>query len=178
MLRIITIISTGGTIEKTYDELTGELNNQVSVLSRMLRHLRLEDTTIETVELMHKDSLEMSDSDRRQVIEAVRSIISDPESPHKDSAGVVVLHGTDTLQDTGESLLAQIPELRIPIVLTGAMRPYEMKRSDALQNLNEAIFATRISAPGVYFAGHGKLLKFPGVTKDRSRGTFVKHSAD
>jgi len=169
-VRTITIISTGGTIEKTYDELTGELDNRISVLGRMLRHLRLEDTTIKTVVLMAKDSLEMTDDDRRRVVEAVRAVTDNPEDK---SAGVVVLHGTDTLADTGELLQAELPEPRFPIVLTGAMRPYEMKRSDALQNLTEAIFAAGTTTPGVYFAGHGKLLRFPGVTKDRSLGTFV-----
>jgi L-asparaginase len=175
-VRTITIISTGGTIEKTYDEFAGELTNKVSVLARMLRHLRLEDTTIETIELMHKDSLELTDADRQAVVDTVLAV-AEPGHP-AGADGVIILHGTDTLGTTGDLLHAQIPEPRIPIVLTGAMRPYEMKRSDALQNLNEAIFATRNADPGVYFAGHGKLLTFPGVVKDRERGTFVRLDQD
>jgi L-asparaginase len=62
----------------------------------------------------------------------------------------------------------------VPIVLTGAMRPYEMKRSDALQNLTEALFACGVLSPGVYCVAHGRALPFPGVVKDRDHGTFVR----
>ncbi len=62
----------------------------------------------------------------------------------------------------------------MPIVLTGAMRPFEMKSSDALQNLTEAIFAAGVLPPGVYCVAHGRALAFPGVRKDVERGTFVK----
>ena len=63
---------------------------------------------------------------------------------------------------------------RVPVVLTGAMRPFEMERSDAFQNLTEAIFATGVLSPGVYCVAHGRALAFPGVVKDREGGRFVK----
>ncbi len=66
-----------------------------------------------------------------------------------------------------------IPETKVPIVLTGAMRPFEMKQSDALQNLTEAIFATGVLPAGVWCVAHGRALRFPGVKKDRGLGTFV-----
>ncbi len=59
-------------------------------------------------------------------------------------------------------------------MLTGAMRPFEMKQSDALQNLTEAIFATEVLPPGIYCVAHGRVLRFPGVRKDPERGTFVQ----
>jgi L-asparaginase len=166
--RSITLITTGGTIEKTYDEATGQLVNRGSLLRRMLRRLRLEDTAVNTIELMSKDSLLMTDDDRAQVVEAVRLAAANVEAK-----GIVILHGTDTLVQTGERLIRDIPSPRIPIVLTGAMRPYEMTRSDALQNLTEAIFAAGLLAGGVYCVAHGRALPFPGVRKDRDRGTFV-----
>ena len=70
-------------------------------------------------------------------------------------------------------LAAELPTPHVPVVLTGAWRPFEMKRSDALQNLTEAIFATGVLPPGVYCVAHGRTLPFPGVRKDRGRGTFV-----
>ncbi len=91
-----------------------------------------------------------------------------------DTSGIVILHGTDRLAATGERILADIPSPRVPVVLTGAMRPFEMKQSDALQNLTEAIFAAGILQPGVYCVAHGRALLFPGVRKDAERGTFVK----
>jgi L-asparaginase len=64
--------------------------------------------------------------------------------------------------------------LAAPIILTGAMRPFEMRASDALQNLTEALFASGVLSPGVYCVAHGRALMFPGVVKDRSKGCFVK----
>lgn len=188
-MRCITIITTGGTIEKTYDERTGRLENRRSILGRMLRRLRLEETRVRVVELMSKDSLEITDSDRTRIVQAVQEACErhdgvdaasaedgkdGEDRAHPGRDGVVVLHGTDTLSETGEAILRAIPAPPLAVVLTGAMRPYEMKRSDALQNLSEAVFASGVLEPGVYFAGHGRALRFPGVVKDRERGTFVR----
>lgn len=184
-MRHITLITTGGTIEKTYDEQSGQLLNRGSILRRMLSRLRLEDTSLRVIELMSKDSLVMTDEDRTQIVEAVNvagggAIQHPPEfggggtrEIATDASAIVILHGTDTLATTGERLCGALPKPRVPIVLTGAMRPYEMTRSDALQNLTEAIFAAGVLGPGVYCVAHGRALRFPGVRKDRERGTFV-----
>ncbi|MBL9001545.1 MAG: asparaginase [Phycisphaerae bacterium] len=171
-MRHVVLITTGGTIEKTYDETTGSLDNRRSIVGRMLGRLRLDGVAISTIELMSKDSLHMTDEDRARIVAAVRVAAGGTPPP----SGVVVLHGTDTLAQTGESLHAALGRVSIPIILTGAMRPYEMKRSDALQNLTEAVFATGVLSPGVYCVAHGKALAFPGVVKDRDRGTFAKRS--
>jgi len=171
--RQITIITTGGTIEKTYDEQSGRLENKRSILPRMLRRLRLTGTGINLFELMSKDSLEMTDDDRTRITEVVRAIGADTAETVSTS-GVVILHGTDTLATTGHALHDSIPSPRVPIVLTGAMRPYEMVRSDALQNLTEAIFATGVLQPGVWCVAHGRALRFPGVRKDTEHGTFIR----
>ncbi len=171
-MRNLTLITTGGTIEKTYDEQSGELANRRSLVRRMLSELRLEETEINILELMSKDSLDMTDADRTRVLEAVRATgaCSDGEV----TRGIVILHGTDRLAITGERLCQELEDIQVPVVLTGAMRPFEMKQSDALQNLTEAIFATGILPPGVYCVAHGRVLRFPGVRKDTERGTFVK----
>lgn len=172
-MRHVTLITTGGTIEKTYDEQTGRLENRSSVVRRMVSRLRLEETGVSIIELMSKDSLDMNDEDRRRIVEAVKAA-GGSGAIKTESSGIVILHGTDTLTVTGELILADIPEPRVPIVLTGAMRPYELKLSDAVQNLTEAIFAAGVLEPGVYCVAHGRSLRFPGVVKDRARGTFVK----
>ncbi|MCB9859086.1 MAG: asparaginase [Phycisphaeraceae bacterium] len=181
----MTLVTTGGTIEKTYDESTGELSNRGSIVRQMLRRLRLDDASINVIELMSKDSLLMTDADRARITQIVRAIAA-PNSATKDcdaatsaiggadASPVVVLHGTDTLEVTGEALHAAIPYPSAPIILTGAIRPYAMKRSDALQNLTESIFAAGVLAPGVYAVSHSKALRFPGVVKDRQRMTFVR----
>lgn len=167
--RRITLITTGGTIEKTFDERSGKLENRRSIVGRMLSRLRLEGVEVRVVQLMSKDSLDMTMEDRVRIVEAVRGALG-----AGGCAGVVVLHGTDTLSATGELLVQRLGAPSAPVVLTGAMRPYEMKRSDALQNLTEAVFATGVMEPGVYCVAHGRALEFPGVVKDREAGTFVK----
>lgn len=169
-MRHIVLITTGGTIEKTYDERTGSLENRQSVVRQMLGQLRLEDSTLACVELLSKDSLLMTDADRDRIAGAVKDACDGSPAP----TGIVILHGTDTLAQTGERLVRERPP--VPVVLTGAMRPFEMVRSDALQNLTEALFAASVLAPGVYFAGHGRALAFPGVVKDREHGTFIRES--
>lgn len=170
-MRRLTLITTGGTIEKTYDEVSGSLANRQSIVRRMLSELRLEEGDVNVVELMSKDSLDMTDADRERIVQTVR-IMGGAEDC--GTSGIVILHGTDRLAQTGEKLLEEIPSPRVPIVLTGAMRPFEMKQSDALQNLTEALFAAGVLPPGVYCVAHGRALAFPGVRKDPERGTFVK----
>jgi L-asparaginase len=193
-MRHLTLITTGGTIEKIFNEATGQLENRGgaagrSVVDRMIRRLRLEDTLLSVIELMSKDSLHMTEEDRDCIVEAVR-VAGGTQAHRTETTGIVILHGTDTLDKTGERVLAACAGEgstgrsagagcpRVPIVLTGAMRPYEMTRSDALQNLTEAIFAAGVLAPGVYCVAHGRALTFPGVRKDRDRGTFVGSAVD
>ncbi len=115
----------------------------------------------------------MTDEDRDRIADAVRTFGGEAGST-LDTDGIVILHGTDTLAQTGARLFERIARPRVPIVLTGAMRPFEMTRSDALQNLTEAIFASGVLSPGVYCVAHGRALAFPGVEKDRQSHTFVK----
>jgi L-asparaginase len=168
-LRRIALLSTGGTIEKTYDELSGVLKNELSVLDVMLASLELRGVAIDRVRLMNKDSLDMTDEDHTLIANAVR----DRTRSHD---GVVVVHGTDRLQHSGERCVEVMGTPRVPVVFTGAMRPYELRSTDALQNLTEALLAVQLCAPGIYVAMHNSVLQFPGVVKDRDLGTFVKHA--
>ncbi|MEO1128580.1 MAG: asparaginase domain-containing protein [Planctomycetota bacterium] len=162
----IELLTTGGTIEKTYDEASQELANTSSIVPRMLRRLKLPQTQIHVRELMHKDSLSLTDADRQRIVQTATMGVQLTKS-------IVVLHGTDTLSDTGELLHGALGDSGATIVMTGAMRPYEMKRSDALQNLTEALLASTLLSPGVYCVMHGQALRFPGVRKDVDRGTFI-----
>ncbi|MDH3591820.1 MAG: asparaginase [Planctomycetota bacterium] len=166
-LRTIALISTGGTIEKTYDEFAGVLHNEISVLDVMLASLQLEGIEITRVPLMNLDSLDMGPKEHTLIAETAVGLAGDHH-------GVVIVHGTDRLANTGERVVEVAGALRVPIVLTGAMRPYVMRSSDALQNLTEALLAVQVIPPGVYVAIHNKVLEFPGVLKDPKRGTFVK----
>jgi L-asparaginase len=166
MIRRIALISTGGTIEKTYDEPSGVLANHVSVLDVMLASLELRGIEIQRVSLMNKDSLEMTPEDHTLIAQTALQLA-------ETTTGVVVVHGTDRLARSGERI-CELGTPVSPIVFTGAMRPYELRSTDALQNLTEALIAVQLVAPGVYVAMHNQVLKFPGVVKDPQRRTFVK----
>ena len=163
----ICIIGTGGTIEKTYDETDGSLRNVQSVLESILLRLRLHDLAIRHIELMKKDSLDLTDEDRERIFEAVAVELNNADA-------IIVVHGTDTLSVTGELLCDRLGDVKIPVILTGAMRPYEFRDTDAIQNVTEALLACRLLSPGVYAVIHNKALRFPGVKKDRQNLTFVK----
>ena len=167
----ICIISTGGTIEKTYDELEGVMANEVSVLDVMLAQLELTGVEVAKVPLMNKDSLLMTPRDHDLIARTAGNMAEAYD-------GVVIVHGTDRLANTGERVVEVLPDLGVPIVLTGAMRPYELKRTDAMQNLTESLLAAQVMDPGVYVAMHNRVLRFPGVVKDRSKGTFVRRADD
>ena len=162
----ITLISTGGTIEKTYDELRGVLDNHTSVLDVVLARLQLHGVDIVRVPLLNKDSLEMTPGDHELIAKTAASMAEAHD-------GVIIVHGTDRLAVTGERLHGMLGTPRVPIVLTGAIRPYVMRNTDALQNMTEALLAVQVMPPGVYVAMHNRVLRFPGVRKDKDLGTFV-----
>ena len=166
MKRRIALISTGGTIEKTYDELSGVLANQVSVLDVMLASLFLEGVAITRVALMNKDSLDMTPEDHGRIAQVAGELATIHD-------GVIIVHGTDRLSVSGEHCVKVLGRPRVPIVFTGALRPFELRTTDALQNLTEALLAVQILSPGVYVVIHDKVLEFPGVVKDPLRGTFI-----
>jgi L-asparaginase len=166
--RRVALLSTGGTIEKTYNESDGTISNQRSVLEIMLAGLILRGVVIERVPVMNKDSLEMTDADHERIA-TVAGVYADSHD------GLLITHGTDRLQYTGDRLVERLGENpRVPIVLTGAMRPYELRNTDALQNLTEALLAVQIVAPGIYVAMHNQVLRFPGVVKDHKELRFFK----
>jgi len=167
--RSIALISTGGTIEKTYDEFRQVLSNKVSVLDIMLASLELDGVDIARISIMNKDSLDMSDEDHT-LIATTAGTLSELHD------GVVIVHGTDRLSKSGERIVDVLGTPRVPIVLTGAMRPYELRNTDAMQNLTESLLAVQLLKPGVYVAMHNAVLQFPGVVKDPQRGTFVKQA--
>ncbi len=163
----IYLLSTGGTIEKVYSEQRGVVENRAAKLNRYLRMLRLPDAEVRTIQLMNKDSLEMTDADRAEVRDRVIELL--PEG-----APIVISHGTDTMVETGLFLERAFPDLKIPLILTGAMTPLGFEGSDALQNLTESLFAARLLPPGVFVVMHGQVFPIGKVRKDKDKATFVR----
>jgi L-asparaginase len=164
----IAILSTGGTIEKTYCDSSGTLSNQRSVLEIMLGQLVLNGVVIDRIPVMNVDSLELAESDHERIVKVAGAYCESHD-------GLIITHGTDRLHLTGELLVRRLGEKpTVPIVLTGAMKPWELRNTDALQNLTEALLAVQVVPPGVYVAMHNQVLRFPGVVKDHERMTFCK----
>jgi L-asparaginase len=92
---------------------------------------------------MVKDSLEMTDHDRVLLLGMVRAILN-------ENASMVITHGTDTIVQSGLFLERSLPDLHVPIVMTGAMTPLGFEGSDGLQNLTESLFAIRLLKAGIY----------------------------
>lgn len=166
----ITVLSTGGTISKTYDEQAAGLRNVRSMAVRIIQSLRLPGTKVKFRTVLDKDSLEFTDADRATIIRSIALSASRNDA-------VVVLHGTDTMALTAEALLARVPTPRVPVIFTGAMTPYVIEGSDARQNVTEALFACRLLEPGVYVVFHGRALRCPGVQKDYDAMTFVRRAS-
>lgn len=167
MLKKILVITCGGTLAKTYSESDAVLKNVAPISQQVISELRLPDRAIVYVDLMHKDSLDMDDADRAKVVECIKASIAEDTFD-----GILIIHGTDTLSVTGESIYQAFPALTLPIVITGSMRPYIIKGSDALQNIAESLFAFNFIAPGVYVVMHGRICQFPGVVKNKEEMTF------
>ncbi|MFY7993684.1 MAG: asparaginase domain-containing protein [Bacteriovoracaceae bacterium] len=160
------ILTTGGTIEKIYDEFEGSLQNRDTIVkNKILQKLRLPYTEIQVKQIMSKDSLYMDDRDREFILDSIKTYA-------KFGNPVVILHGTDTLDLTAKFCFDNYKEIPVPVVFTGAMKPLGFDDSDAAQNVIEAVFAARILDPGFYATFHGKLFKIPNVRKNKTKGTF------
>ncbi len=162
----ILVFATGGTIEKTYNEFDGSLENRgTSIRNRILSKMRLPATEIEVQSLMSKDSLYMTDQDRELICQNIKTHASGPHP-------IVVLHGTDTMTVTAEFCQTQIAAPKVPIVFTGAMIPMGFDDSDATQNVTEALFSTRFLSPGFYISFHNQIFEVPFVRKNKEKSTF------
>ncbi len=160
------ILTTGGTIEKIYDEFEGSLQNKDTIVkNKILKKLRLPYTEIQVEQIMAKDSLVMDDQDRKSILESIKTYARF-ENP------IVVLHGTDTMDLTSKYCYENFKDVSVPVVFTGAMKPLGFDDSDATQNVIEAIFAARVMKPGFYVTFHGKLFTVPNLKKNKQLGTF------
>lgn len=162
----VNVVTTGGTIEKVYSEQTSTVENLYNQIDRYLGRLRLPDCDVRVVPVMNKDSLEMTDADRSVILKRVKELVS-------ECSALVITHGTDTMVQTGQYLKQSLPDLKVPIVLTGAMTPIGFEGSDGLQNLTESLFAVRILDPGIYVVMHNQAFPIDRVRKDRETSRFV-----
>lgn len=155
------ILSTGGTISKLYNELTGELDIRSGV-AKNLYSLSRGNLNVREIDIISKDSLDMTDDDRRLLADAVRVAAEE---------NVIILHGTDTM-DKSASFLAKIVKDK-KVVFVGAMKPYSIERDEAIFNFACAVgFLRAAPAEGIYISMHSLVLPHDKIYKDRSVGIF------
>lgn len=157
----ILVLTTGGTIDKAYFDALSTYEIVDSAVHGLLTEARVA-FPVRVVELMRKDSLDLTEADRALISAAAR------EAPERR---VVVTHGTDTMTDTAKVLAAEVPGKTI--VLTGALSPARFADTDAPFNLGMAFAAAQTCAPGVWIAMSGQVFDGLKVRKDREAGRFV-----
>ncbi|MCX7284290.1 MAG: asparaginase domain-containing protein [Novosphingobium sp.] len=156
----VLVLTTGGTIDKAYFDALSEYQIVESGIPAVLAQARVA-LPIRVMELMRKDSLELTEADRALIAAAVR------EAPE---TRVVITHGTDTMTETAKAL-AHVPGKTV--VLTGALSPARFAETDAPFNLGMAFATAQIAAPGVWIAMSGQVFDGLKVRKDRAAGKFV-----
>lgn len=156
----IAIVTTGGTIDKAYFDALSVYQIGEPVVKKLLDGANV-TYPYRIVELLRKDSLELTDEDRQRLRQTVAAL---------DARRVVITHGTDTMTDSAR-VLAAIPDKTI--VLTGALSPARFAESDATFNIGMAFAAAQTLPAGVYVAMNGRVFRGDDVRKDREQSRFV-----
>jgi len=156
----IKIIVTGGTFDKEYNELNGELYFNKTHVSEMLK-LGRSRIDLKIVTLMMRDSLHMTESD-------VNNILEECQKSEEDK--ILITHGTDKMSNTAR-ILGQSIKYKT-IVLTGAIIPYAFGSSDGMFNLGSALAFVQTLPHGVYIAMNGRYFNYNNVSKNKQNGNF------
>ena len=156
----IQIFITGGTFDKEYNELNGELYFRDTHLKEMLSQGRSQ-LNVNIRSLMMIDSLEMTEEDREIIRTHCKKSTADK---------IVITHGTDTMVETANFLADA--DLQKTIVLTGAMIPIVFGSSDGLFNMGAALAYAQTLPVGVYIAMNGQYFQHDNVKKNRAKGLF------
>lgn len=156
----IRIFITGGTFDKEYNELNGQLFFKDTHMSDLLEMGR-NQVEVEIRTLMMIDSLEMTDEDRELIAHQCNQC---------EESQIVITHGTDTMSLTAKWLAENVKNKTI--VLTGAMIPIKFGSSDGLFNLGSALAFVQTLPPGVYVAMNGRYFNWDNVKKNRQTGVF------
>lgn len=158
----VRIFITGGTFDKEYNELTGQLYFTDTHLHDLLQMGRSR-LQVEIRTLMMIDSLEMTEEDRELIVY---------QCNHCEENHIVITHGTDTMAETAAILAQKLQATDKTIVLTGAMIPIKFGSSDGLFNLGSALAFAQSLPAGVYVAMNGRYFHWNNVRKNKETGVF------
>lgn len=156
----IRIFITGGTFDKEYNELTGQLFFKDTHMHELLDEGRC-NVPVEIRTLMMIDSMEMTNEDRELIAHQCNNC---------DESQIVITHGTDTMAETAEFLAKKVKNKTV--ILTGAMIPIKFGSSDGLFNLGSALAFAQTLSPGIYIAMNGRYFNGDNVRKNRQTGVF------
>lgn len=160
---MIQILITGGTFDKSYNHISGDLFFDKTHIPEMLKRSKCR-LKIEVKTLLMIDSLEMTENDIEKIIE---------ECKLAKSSRIVITHGTDTMVNTAKKIAESIKNKTI--VITGAMIPYAFgSSSDGFFNLGSALSFVQTLDSGVYIAMNGQYFLFDNVKKNKEKGFFEK----
>ena len=157
----IRFITTGGTIDKIYFDALSHFEVGESQVQHILAE-GLVNFGFDVVPLMHKDSLDIDDADRRKLHDYIEQ---------DDASLYVITHGTDTMPQTAAALLDLKGKT---IVLTGALTPARFRTTDAVFNVGMAVATVQVARPGVYIAMSGQVFEGGAVRKNRAENRFEK----
>lgn len=160
----IKLFVTGGTFDKEYNELNGQLFFKDSHINEILKLGRSRlDLSVRTLMLI--DSLDMTDTDRNIILESCKAC---------DEDKIVITHGTDTMTETATFLSKKIPGKTV--VITGAMIPYKFGSSDGLFNMGSALAFVQSLPLGIYIAMNGRYYDWNNCKKNKQTGFFEELS--
>jgi len=162
---MIKILITGGTIDKQYDTINGQLVFQEPRMEELVKQSRC-TLPLSMEKVMLVDSLHMSDDDRQAILKKCESL---------EEEKIIVTHGTDTMVETARLLGGSVRGKTV--VLFGAMVPHAFGDSDALFNFGTAVAAVQAMPHGVYITMNGMIFPWDKVRKDRGRGVFERIDA-
>jgi len=160
LTEVVRFFVTGGTFDKEYNELNGELYFKQTHLAEML-NLGRSRVPAEITTLMMVDSLQMTDEQRSAVAQACLNAREER---------LVVTHGTDTMVETAKVIAQRISGKTV--VLTGAMIPWKFGSSDGLFNLGSALAFAQSLPHGVYLSMNGRCFAWDNVRKNKAKGEF------
>ncbi len=162
----IKVFVTGGTFDKEYNYITGELYFKETHLEEMFIRGRCTlDIVVE--ELFMMDSLEIMEEHRQLILHKCKSALED---------NMVITHGTDTMVKTAQTL-AEAKLTNKTIILTGAMVPYAFgNSSDGFFNLGASLAYAKVLEPGVYICMNGQYFQWDNVKKNKETGFFERLS--
>ena len=160
----ITVINTGGTFNKRYNPLTGELEvpKDSLALDEIISYCYNID--FDVLNVISKDSLDMSDADREFIVKTIKNCKNE---------NIIIVHGTDTMGLTASFIDEKVNDKTI--VLTGAMLPISINKVEATLNFSQAIgFLNSNIKNGIYISMHGSVKNYKKLIKNREIGKFLE----